>query len=377
VKLPPRLRILADDLTGALDCASALGVGARVHLGRPESLACEGIDIVATASRDVRLAELPALLSPSLQWLKSADIPFKKVDSLLRGNTLDEVDWLARHAPFAGLALVPAFPAQQRITNGGRQLWRQPDGSLQPVAQAIDSGLRSRGWQVVCGAVPPVLPDGPVALVPDVADEAALDAIAALALKAGPRWLWCGSAGLAYALARQLPAVRATAQATASPPVDVAAPAIAARSPAMLVSASHHPVSRAQWQSLRTARLADCLSGEDPRCLVRAAPWPPLIDLAASAPLRAAQASALLREQAQAIATHAPRPRVLVVVGGDTLLALCQALGVHSLQSALALARPGWGCARLVGGLWDGLVCHTRSGAFGGPQDLIEVLSSV
>jgi len=81
--------------------------------------------------------------------------------------------------------------------------------------------------------------------------------------------------------------------------------------------------------------------------------------------------------QAQALATHAPRPRVLVVVGGDTLLAMCQALGATGLRSAEALARPGWGCAQMVGGRWDGLLCHTRSGAFGGPQDLREVLASV
>jgi len=78
-----------------------------------------------------------------------------------------------------------------------------------------------------------------------------------------------------------------------------------------------------------------------------------------------------------AIAHHAPHPRTLVAVGGDTLLALCRALGATGLQSWVPLECAGWGCARLVGGRWDGLVCHTRSGAFGGPRDLVEVLDSV
>ena len=63
-----------------------------------------------------------------------------------------------------------------------------------------------------------------------------------------------------------------------------------------------------------------------------------------------------------------------MVVGGDTLLALCRALGANSLVSETALARTGWGCARLSGGAWDGVLCHTRSGAFGNENDLFEVM---
>ena len=147
----------------------------------------------------------------------------------------------------------------------------------------------------------------------------------------------------------------------------------------MLVSASHHAVSREQWRLLRASRhAAACHAGENPRTLAAdVAPYPTLIDLAATAHLKPEDAAELLARQTQAIAAHAPRPRTLVVVGGDTLLALCQALGASGLQSEVALDRSGWGCARMVGGRWDGLVCHTRSGAFGGPQDLIEVIESV
>ena len=59
-----RLRILADDLTGALDCAAAFGAGAPVHLGRPASPEAPGLDLVATATRDVPVADLPGLLAP-------------------------------------------------------------------------------------------------------------------------------------------------------------------------------------------------------------------------------------------------------------------------------------------------------------------------
>lgn len=361
----PQLRILADDLTGALDCAAAFGAGVPVHLGKPDSFEVPGIDIVATATREVSVAELPALLAPSLAWLRRADVAFKKVDSLLRGNTFDEVDWLARHAPFTGLALVPAFPAQNRVTENGQQWWQQTDGTRSAVAASMADTLRARGWRVETGITPPDLASGAVAWVPDVLQDGDLDAVATHALHAHG-WLWCGSAGLAHALARRLP------------PQGLAPAHTPSAGPVMLVSASHHPVSREQWRVLRTARAADCHSGEDPKSLnVNAAHYSTLIDLSAAERITPEQAAALLHAQTRAIAAHAPRPRTLVVVGGDTLLSLCQALGASGLQSEVALNRPGWGCARMVGGRWDGLVCHTRSGAFGGPQDLLQVLASV
>ncbi|MFM7000017.1 MAG: four-carbon acid sugar kinase family protein [Limnohabitans sp.] len=360
------LRILADDLTGALDCAAAFGAGISVHLGQPINENPTGIDIVATATRDVPAAQLPALLNPSLGWLSKADVAFKKVDSLLRGNTLDEVDWLARQAPFSGLAFVPAFPAQQRVTEGGQQWWSEPGGMRRPVAASIRDSLQRRGWRVEMGACPPSLQAGPVAWVPDVLDDLRLEAVASVALQADSPWLWCGSAGLAHAMARRL-----------SPQSQTQSTQIAT-GPVMLVSASHHPVSREQWRVLRARHGDLCHAGEDPRTLhADAHRYPALIDLMASQPLTPEEATALLHAQTCMIAAHAPRPRALVVVGGDTLLALCQALGATGLQSEVALDRPGWGCARMLGGRWDGLVCHTRSGAFGDQQDLLEVLSSL
>ena len=365
-----RLRILADDLTGALDCAAAFGAGVPVHLGLPAQIDSFGVDIVATATRDVPVSELPALLSPSTDWLRGADLAFKKVDSLLRGNTFDEVDWLARQMPFAGLAFVPAFPAQHRVTDGAQQWWLQSDGTRAPVNPSIRDSLRARGWHVDTGRNPPDLQASPVAWVPDVLDDAALDTAARSALQSGQHWLWCGSAGLAHALARHLPQ---------RPPQQTPLGAMSStEGQVMLVSASHHPVSRGQWRALRDVRGAQCHSGEDPRSLeVDAALYPSLIDLSASRPITAEQAAALLHAQTQAIAAHAPRPRTLVVVGGDTLLALCRALGATGLQSEDALDRPGWGCARMLGGCWDGVVCHTRSGAFGKHDDLEQVLKSL
>ena len=83
----------------------------------------------------------------------------------------------------------------------------------------------------------------------------------------------------------------------------------------------------------------------------------------------AGPAAALLERQAGAIAHQAPRPGALVVVGGDTLRALCVAAGVRTLL-AQSSPLPGWGRAQLVGGNWDGVPCYSRSGAFGDAEDL-------
>lgn len=365
------LRILADDLTGALDCAAAFGAGVPVHLGRPASLQAPGLDVVATATRDVGRVQMQALLAPCLPWLQGARIAFKKVDSLLRGNTLDEVDWLARQGGFQGLVMAPAFPSQGRVTRGGQQWWVRAGQADTPVAAHLVEGLRARGWAVHTGPHPPAGAEAPWAWVPDAVSDADLDRIASLASRDQGACLWCGSAGLALALARQGAVGPEPRQAPA--PLDEPAQAAA---PLILVSASHHAVSRGQWQRLRQSAWGPaCRAGVETVGWQQAGPAQPLLlDLCAPDPLSPEQAARLLAHQAASIARHAPQPRTLVVVGGDTLLALCQALGAHGLQSATPLARSGWGCARMSGGRWDGVLCHSRSGAFGPEDDLLEVI---
>ena len=366
------MRILADDLTGALDCAAAFGAGVPVHLGVLAGDARPPIEIVATATRDVAPDALPALLNPSVSWLRAANVAFKKVDSLLRGNTFDEVDWLARQGGFRGLALVPAFPAQGRVTEDGQQWWLRPNGARTAVSASIRQTLLDKGWSVVSGPVPPAFNstphDKPQAWVPDVRNAAEMSAVAEQALRGELGVLWCGSAGLAQALAQGM--------APLMPPAPEAARL--SEGALMLISASHHAVTAEQWGVLQQSRWAPlCFHAQDP-CSLEAPgePYPVFIDLSAAMPLTPTQAAYLLAQQVARIAQHAPRPSILVVIGGDTLLALCQALGATGLRSERPLSRPGWGCAQMLGGRWDGLVCHTRSGAFGTSQDLLQVIDS-
>jgi uncharacterized protein YgbK (DUF1537 family) len=66
------------------------------------------------------------------------------------------------------------------------------------------------------------------------------------------------------------------------------------------------------------------------------------------------------------------RPGGLFVSGGDTATAVLAAAGVQAVRlRGEALPGAAWGLA--VGGRLDGVVVVTRSGAFGGEEDLVEI----
>ncbi|NDY92497.1 four-carbon acid sugar kinase family protein [Ideonella livida] len=376
------LHLLADDLTGALDSAAAFGAGVPVHLDRPPAHAERpgpAVAVLATATRDVAPPTLPGHLAPVLPWWADAGIAFKKVDSLLRGNTLAEVAWLTRAGGFGRVVMAPALPAQGRYTLGGRLAvapagapWTQAEARGPQLAQA----LHALDWPADCALH-----------LPDVRDDATLDALLGEALPAlaGPQparpTLWCGSAGLAAAWARALKPVRA-----APPGCPAPATASAATGAVWVVGASHQAIARAQWDRAQAAwPQALTVRHGQPQALAQACavlrnaaaggPGPVLIDLAPLHPLTAAEAATLLHTQVAAL-TALPPPARLLVLGGDTALALARATGVQAMVSGLP-GRPGWGQARWQGGRWHGLLMDCRSGAFGAEDDLCRALEVV
>lgn len=398
-----RLHILADDLTGALDSAAAFAPGVLVHLGQPgatsPSPGASAVEVVATATRDIDLHQLPEHLAPCIDWLAGASLAFKKVDSLLRGNTVDEVAHLMHSGAFRHAVFAPAFPAQGRITQAGSAWLSRAGRARQPlVAGSLIDAFAARGLQAVVDL--PTQPAPGMVWVPDVASDADLQRVIDQA-RAWPRCLWCGSAGLAQAWADNWPPQASDAVDVA----DVAATAIQApasatgassftgpshaphTAPLLLVSASHHPVSREQWARLLAAHPdAVCAQGGDDRQIdaalqalrpVAAQSQLALFSLAPTERLTPEAAAARLTRQIDQLCRNAPRPHQLAVVGGDTLLALCRGAGAKALRSRAALPRSGWGCASLVGGRWHGLACHSRSGAFGEPDDLVEVVAAL
>lgn len=360
------IRILADDLTGALDSAAAFDGEIPVFIDcPPENIDSDSsVSIVATPTRDVPPEELPRYLQPVLAWLKSGDIAFKKVDSLLRGNTFAEVAWLVRAGGFASTLFAPAFPAQGRITADGEQWVIEPENPLGPRAPAAlpfgkafgDIRNTSELW------------------APDVLTDQDMDAVVAKAWRGHAQSrLWCGSAGLAHALARHLGL--AQRRETAPSPL-----AVESKGPTVLVSASHHPVLRKQWKVLGSAvkPQAHAEQASDPEVVAalestRQGADSAWFDLSPARHVSPELASQLLVKHTACLVAGLPKPAQLVVVGGDTLLGLCRAAQVEALLTRPSV-RDGWGCARLKGGVWDGVPCYSRSGAFGREDDLLEMI---
>lgn len=140
----------------------------------------------------------------------------------------------------------------------------------------------------------------------------------------------------------------------------------------MLVSATRNPVLQRQWSVLESALRASSGAAFAGDAKAFRACGIVGTHLAASEPMSPHAAAADLVARTRALVAS-EKPALLVVVGGDTLLAMCRAAGTQSLLAGTS-PREGWGMAKLVGGAWDGVTCLSRSGAFGGDDDLVELL---
>lgn len=124
-------RLIADDLTGALDAAAEfIGMAGPIRAYwagaiPPELPAAAALD---SGTREQGEDDAVAIIGRLAPALASAGLAFKKLDSLLRGNTMAEIAACVRLGSWQYSVVAPAFPYQGRITRGGRQFARGPDG---------------------------------------------------------------------------------------------------------------------------------------------------------------------------------------------------------------------------------------------------------
>jgi D-threonate/D-erythronate kinase len=354
------LRLIADDLTGALDTAAEfVGVTGPVstfwHGAIPSALPANAALDSGTRERDAAAAtETVAALTPVLE---GAGIAFKKVDSLMRGATLAEVAACMRVGGWRHAILAPAFPYQGRVTRGGVQYARDlRDGwsAVGPdiVAQLQRLGLTAQRTRQDGSLVPGVT-------VFDAETDADLDRIVAN-YGTHDDTLWIGTGGLAQALAWHAPAF---AGADLPPPL-------------LGLFGSDQPVTAAQlaacgtdWLSLSNGDAADISVVRDRLRtrgrLVASLKLPPGLARDDAARRIGTSLHGLVRDLAP--------PGTLLVAGGETLRGLCLSLGAHSLDVQGRLA-PGLPRSILRGGLWDGVTVVSKSGAFGSPTLLRDLL---
>jgi D-threonate/D-erythronate kinase len=113
------LRLLADDLTGALDSAARFATVAPISVTWDASGGA-GPMALDSGTRDLAPELVGPRLKPFVPLLAAGELAFKKIDSLLRGHVALEL--AACLGAFDHCVLAPAFPFQSRITRDGRQL---------------------------------------------------------------------------------------------------------------------------------------------------------------------------------------------------------------------------------------------------------------
>ena len=187
-------RILADDLTGALDSAAAFSGAGDVPVGLGDAYPTSGsVQALSTGTRDVPSATLASSMANTTNWFtasssihSSPHFSFKKVDSLLRGNTFAEVAWWAKHGGFKGVIFAPALPAQGRFTRAG-QHWvgppRQPEGAALQPGLALEDAFAATGLSVqLTTHLLLHLPETGGVIIPDAVTDNDLTQIAASSL---------------------------------------------------------------------------------------------------------------------------------------------------------------------------------------------------
>jgi uncharacterized protein YgbK (DUF1537 family) len=284
-----------------------------------------------------------AALAPALA---GADIAFMKVDSLLRGHGVAELAACWRLGGFDHCVIAPAFPFQGRVTCGGVQHAREGAG-WRAVAD-LAALTRQAGLEAALAA-----PGAPLAAGVTIHDARTQDDLARLvatARCASGRVLWCGSAGLAHALAG------------GRPPRDARLTA-----PVLGLFGSDQDVTRRQLAACGAAwaRVTDGGPASAREIAARLArEGVAMVSLALPPDAGRAAAARAIATGFAALTGALPRPGALIVSGGETLRALCSALGASHLL-VTGQIEPGVPRSTLCGGRWDGLPVVSKSGAFG------------
>ncbi len=330
------LRLLADDLTGALDSAARfvplVGV-VPTYWSAPHVLPATAA--VDGGTRDATAEAAHAAMATLAPLLDGAEIAFKKVDSLLRGWVVAELGALADR--FDHCILAPAFPFQGRIMRGGCQLVRSGAG-WRDVGVDLSGAMTAWGGRLtVC----------------DAETDADLDAAVARGRALHSRVLWCGTGGLAGALAgrRRVPC-----------------PALPR--PILAMIGTDHAVSVRQLQGVAERHLHGAPASSVAQALT-AGDTAVTIAVPAETPRAAAldHIVGAFTDMLRAI----ERPGTLFISGGETLRALCIALGARRLEVDGEI-EPGVPTSILRGGAFDGQRVVSKSGAFGGPAFLARML---
>jgi D-threonate/D-erythronate kinase len=398
-----KILILADDLSGAADCALGFkraGQRADVLLHDSMGWSEEETNIIAVDT-DTRPMAPACAAEKTLSVYRALHRPgqrlYKKIDSTLRGNWAAEV---AALQPAAGLAIVaPSFPALGRVVRGanvyvnGQALEETPTWLLECKGRdpSIASQLEAAGLktsilsedsllkdpQAIDSLITSLASKGVQALVVDAETDATLRTVARATLNHQVKLFWVGSAGLAREMAVVLPPAneQEDAESAAFGPVLTVVGSVSAVSnrqsdfllahamvrevrvsPDILYKRMAHP----DWTNVSESIDHAITAGTD---ILLRIDQGPVSDMT--------QAAQLASSLAELIAPHFARVGALMATGGETARAILTRAGVTRLR-LIEEIEPGVPLCRVfAGGSNHKPYIVTKAGAFGANETLI------
>lgn len=148
-----KLVVIADDLTGAAEMAGVAwrhGLKVRLSLGIPNQLTACDVWVIATNTRQMNVQEAEETTRQLLRQLthtvsfasketaQSGDttLLFKKIDSVLRGHIVEEIEVAMQETGYGRALLLPQNPSRKRIIKQG--IYTLNDTPLHQTAFAND-----------------------------------------------------------------------------------------------------------------------------------------------------------------------------------------------------------------------------------------------
>lgn len=353
------LRLLADDLTGALDTSAELvGQFGALEVSWSASSIAPSLSSFAidSGTRELSSEQAFAIVQNLAPRLSGATIAYKKIDSLLRGPWVAELDACLRTGFWDACILAPAFVHQGRRTINGQQYARAADGGWSAVGKKIVEQLQGQKLQARQASPLTGLQSGINVFDAETDDD--LDRIVEVGRSYSGKVLWCGSGGLAGALAR-------------GSGVSVSQEL---KGPVLGIFGTDHRTTSLQLAACEPVmiRSADIAQDID---RIRQALDKGVAFVKLEMPT-AVSRDEVTRRFSSAIALLSRSiepPGSLIVAGGETLKAHMVAVGARALR-VFGRLEPGIPKSVIEGGDWSGVEVISKSGAFGAADVLRKLL---
>lgn len=379
--MPQTLLVIADDLTGAADTAARcvhVGLHAEIYVsGSAPATLPAGVLVLTTNSRHLQPSRAYQRIWETVETLPATErcLWYKKIDSTLRGNIGSELNALVEACstqcgdrPVAFIC--PAFPAQNRGLQSGYLVatdLKLPRTYLPALLQqqsqrkiaAVSLGTVRRSSEHLAATILRQLNAGYEYFVLDALTDTDLRNIRDAVLELPSLPIFCGSAGLARILAEEMgESPEATrVRRPGSKPFALDKTFVeqvgCGNEKVLLVVGSASSTAQAQRKHLQKSedvvaievnfsqekeQLDAIAAGNAQRCLLYLPPPEPEVDLEGS---EAGRLSELLAQRAVSLIDKL-RPRLIVLVGGETAGAVATQLGIKHL-TVVAELYPGVG----------------------------------